>query len=310
MGPILVTGGSGMVGHALRSFLPDAIYLGSRDGDLRDPQAVRAIFRAFEPSAVIHLAARVGGIKDNSDYLYNYYVDNIRINTNVLDSAAEEGVKRLVALSSTCVYPKNPPSFPITEDMLHRDYPEGTNFGYAFAKRMMSVQIDALRAQLGDTYRWATIFPSNLYGPHDTFDLQRSHVLPAMILKFHTAKKENRGEVALYGTGMPLRQLTYVGDLAAFLADFLATDIVGSYNFANERNYQIGEIALSVAKALEYHGDFVWNGKLDGVMRKDVSCESIRSVYASRGLTLPQMTDLTTGIKKTYEWFLANKEGR
>jgi GDP-L-fucose synthase len=302
---VLVTGGTGMVGKALKKILPDATYLSSMDCDLRDVRGVSGLFFAHKPDAVIHLAARVGGIKDNSDFIYDYFVQNLRINTNVINACVELRIPKVIALSSTCVYPAVVESYPIKEEVLHKGYPEKTNYGYAFAKRMMQVQIEAARRQYG--LNWSVVYPSNLYGPHDTFDLQKSHVIPALMLKFHNAVKEGKDIVELYGTGLPLRQLTYVDDLAKMLLRILNSDISGEFNFANPRNYSIAEIAQAVAKVTNYWGSIHYNGKLDGIHRKDVDISKISSVFA-----LEPFVDLDEGLRRTYDWYLQQtlaKEG-
>lgn len=294
---VLVTGGSGMVGHALQKLLPNATYLSSMDCDLRDVRGVSGLFFSHKPDAVIHLAARVGGIKDNSDFLYDYFIQNLRINTNVINACVELKIPKVIALSSTCVYPAVVESYPIKEEFLHRGYPEKTNYGYAFAKRMMQVQMETAKHQHG--LNWSILYPSNLYGPYDTFDLQKSHVIPALMLKFHNAVKEGKDTVELYGTGLPLRQVTYVDDLAKMLLRILNSNISGDFNFANPRNYSIAEIAQSIAKVTNYWGSIYYNGNLDGVYRKDVDISKISSVF-----DLEPFTNLDEGLRQTYDWYL------
>lgn len=298
---ILVTGGSGMVGKSLKKLIPEAIYLSSADCDLRDEKSTNMVFNTCNPDVVIHLAARVGGIKDNSDFLYDYFVENLKINTNVVNACTQLRVPQLIAMSSTCVYPAVVDSYPIKEEVLHKGYPEQTNYGYAFAKRMMQVQIDAARQQYG--FKWTVIYPSNLYGPNDTFDLQKSHVIPALMLKYHNAKDTDKG-VELYGSGLALRQLTYVDDLTKQIVKFLKTGKHGDFNFANPRNYSIAEISQAVQRTVGFFGSTYFNGRLDGIHRKDVSIEKVSAEFE-----LDPFTDLDAGLKSTYEWFLENIGG-
>lgn len=297
---ILVTGGTGMVGNALKEFFPEATFVNSTHANLQDPSQTTQLFASEEPDVVIHLAARVGGIKDNSDYIYDYFLQNLKINTNVVDACKAFRVPKLIAISSTCVYPAVVSSYPITEDMLHNGYPEKTNYGYAFAKRMMQVQMQAVVEQ--ECRNWSIIYCSNLYGPFDTFDLQKSHVAPALMLKFHFAKAKNLPFVELYGTGKALRQLTYVRDLALQISKFVSTDVKGDYNFANPQNYSIAEVANVICNTVGYEGKMRYNGLLDGVMRKDVSIDKI-----SKEFKIDEFTGLENGMKKTYNWFLNNK---
>lgn len=291
---ILVTGGTGMLGHAVHKVLPDAKYVGSATHNLTDRDTADELV-ADGWDVVIHAAARVGGIKDNSDNPYDYFTENAQINTNVVNACVFYKVPKLIAISSTCVYPANPPSFPITEEMLHAGPPHETNFGYAYAKRMMQVQIDAARKQFG--FKWSVIYPSNLYGPHDTFDLQRSHVVPALMMKMHKAKVEGEDSVVLMGTGTPLRQFTYVDDLASAIVDNVSGGDGVDFNFAPEGvNHSISGLATAIKSVVGYKGSIIWSGHTDGVMRKDVLCPR-----SWRG------TPLLAGLAKTYQWFLENK---
>lgn len=298
---ILVTGGTGMLGHALRKHLPDAVYVGSKDADLRDWVACQRLFLE-DYDCVIHCAARVGGIKDNNDLPYEYFIDNAMINANVVSACVKHRVSKLIAISSTCVYPANPPSFPITEDMLHLGPPHETNFGYAYAKRMMQVQIDAARKQYG--FKWSVVYPSNLYGPHDTFDLQRSHVVPALMMKMHAAKMAGAETVEVWGTSNARRQLTYVDDVAAFIASLVISEKCGDFNFAYPPELTIWEIATMIAAVIGFAGQFAFNSKLDGVAKKGVSMSQARELWGMDEMM--KMHDLRTSLIKTYEWYLAN----
>lgn len=291
----LVLGGTGMLGTALRDRL-EAVYVGSEQANLLKGDETYRLFEEVQPDCVIHCAARVGGIKDNSENQYRYFTENARINLNVISNCVLFKVPKVIAVSSTCVYPANPPSFPITEDMLHAGPPEKTNYGYAFAKRMMQVQIDAAREQFG--FKWSVIYPSNLYGPHDTFDLQRSHVVPALMLKMHNAKVRGDESVTLMGTGKALRQFTFVADLAHQIVNLLAFTEDIDFNYAPSASHSIEYLSEIVAGVVGFEGDVLFDGAMDGVMRKDV-----------RGwMVHPHtMTPLHYGLSETYRWFLANK---
>ncbi|HAI39125.1 MAG TPA: GDP-L-fucose synthase, partial [Maribacter sp.] len=177
---IVVTGGTGMLGHALRNVLHTGIYLSSKDGDLRDKRQTEAIFEKYKPEIVIHMAGKVGGIKANMNHLGEFYYDNIMINTNVLEASRKYNVQKVLSVLSTCVYPDDI-KYPLTEEQIHNGRPHHSNYAYAHAKRMLDVQSRAYRQQYGCNF--ITVVPNNLFGIHDNFDLQNSHVLPAMIRK-------------------------------------------------------------------------------------------------------------------------------
>jgi GDP-L-fucose synthase len=211
--PILVTGGSGMVGRALQDVMPNAHYVSSKDCDLRNKEEVFDLFKVGGYTGVIHLASRVGGVKSNTDYIGEFFYENILINTNVLEASRKFEVEKVLSLLSTCIYPDNA-NYPLTEDQIHNGKPHKSNFGYAHAKRMLDVQSRAYRQQYGSNF--ITAVPNNLFGKHDNFDLNDSHVIPAIMRKMHEAKLNNT-HVELWGDGKPLREFTYAGDLAKIL---------------------------------------------------------------------------------------------
>ena len=207
---ILVTGGSGMVGKHLKEILPDAIYISSKDGDLRDPVFVRWLLSSYTPDVVIHLAARVGGIKDNISKPVDYFNDNILINTNVLKYSHEYNVKRFIGILSTCIYPSVVNKYPMTEEDLFLGPPPKTNFTYAYSKRCLAVAIDAYNKQYNTKYNYLTA--CNLYSEHDDFNnLDKMHFITSLLYKIKNCKDN---QINLLGTGNPLRQFMYAGDLA------------------------------------------------------------------------------------------------
>ena len=202
---VLVTGGTGLVGYALKKVLPQAVYLSSKDCDLRNYDQCLSIFKKYSPKHVFHLAAKVGGIKANSDFAADFYSDNILINTNVLNASYETNVSKVVSLLSTCVYPDKV-SYPLTEEQIHNGEPHQSNFAYAYAKRMLDVHSRSYRKQHGCNF--VTVVPNNLFGENDNFDLENSHVIPAIIRKVHEANMSNKN-VVLWGDGSPIRDLIY-----------------------------------------------------------------------------------------------------
>lgn len=296
---MLVTGGTGMVGLSLKAKFPQAVFVGSKDFDLTDRDQTDAMLDKHKPDTVIHCAARVGGILDNDKNPFHYFADNARINLNVVDECFRHRIPRLIAISSTCVYPAKVEQYPMTLPVLHSGPPDPTNFGYAYAKRMMQVHIEAARQQFGCD--WTVVYPSNLYGPNDTFDLERSHVIPAMLLKVHQAKKAKDAMVKLRGSGFPQRQFTYVDDLSTFIKRVVDKNLSGDFNFAYPSNHTIASAAALVKDVVKYEGRFEWDGTMNGVMRKDVEAA------ATTIMRHEEYTNLRDGLANTYRWFVAQE---
>jgi GDP-L-fucose synthase len=297
---ILVTGGTGMVGRAMRTSLPDAYYISSKDCDLRNADSVQNMFKDIKPDQVIHLAARVGGIAANSNYLADFYLENIQINTNVLSAAHTVGTKKVISLLSTCVYPDRA-IYPLTEDQIHNGPPHDSNYAYAYAKRMLDIQSRAYGDQYGCNF--TTAIPNNLFGEHDNFDLEDSHVIPAIMRKMHEAKLNNEN-VVLWGDGSPLREFTYSKDLADILI-FLLEHYDESYpiNVGNTREYSIKEVAEMIAEIIGFDGKVLWDtSKPTGQHRKP----SDNSRLIELGWRQENYTDLRKALTKTYKWVILN----
>ena len=290
---LLITGGNGVVGKHLQELLPDAIYVGSKDYDLRDWLAAENLFETHKPTHVIHLAARVGGIQDNISRPAEYFDDNILINTNVLKMSKIYGVDRFIGMLSTCVYPDfgKLPLYPLQEKHLLLGPPAPTNFSYSYAKRCMAIQIDAYNQQYNTKYSY--LIPCNLYSEYDNFDNKnKMHFVTALLKKIKTSKET----LNLLGTGRPLRQFIYAGDLARVIKEVIDKDIVEDFNVAPSYNYSIkkmAQIALNVTNKnlkIEYS-----NPELDGQYRKDVSSERMKSILPNF-----KLTSFEEGIKKVY----------
>ena len=217
---VLITGGTGMVGSAFEAAQTshELILVGSKQYDLRSWHDTQMMMINIAPDAVIHLAARVGGVKGNTDFVADFFSDNININTNVLQASKKFGVKKVVSLLSTCVYPDKV-EYPLTENQIHNGPPHLSNFGYAYSKRMLDVQSRALRQQYGCNFICA--IPNNLYGPHDNFDLENGHVIPAIIRKIWEAKQTGAAPV-FWSDGSALREFTYAPDLSKILLHLLS----------------------------------------------------------------------------------------
>ena len=300
MKKILITGGSGMIGYALKKVKPDATFVSSRDFDLRLIEQVETMFAMYEPDQVIHLAAKVGGIKANMENLGDFYRENVMINTNVLECAKKYEVEKLVSVLSTCIYP-NKVTYPMTEGQIHAGPPHESNYAYAYAKRMLDVQSQAYRDQYGCNF--ITAVPNNLYGENDNYDLNDSHVIPALIHKMHKAKQKDEN-VVLWGDGTPLREFTYSKDLANILL-FLLEHYDGKepINVGNTGEHSICWIAQLIARNLDFNNSIIWDtDKPAGQHRKPSSNEKLLQL----GWREDMYTELEAGIEHACNWFLEN----
>ena len=294
---ILVTGGSGMVGTALKKILPEAIYLASQDGDLRNEFDVAHIFKEYKPQMVFHLAGKVGGVKANMDHLGDFFYDNILMNTNVLDACRQYNVKKVLSLLSTCVYPDDA-KYPLSEEQIHNGIPHHTNFAYAHAKRMLDVQSRAYRIQHGCNF--ITAIPNNIFGLHDNFDLENSHVIPAIIRKVYEAKQKNE-DVVLWGDGKALREFTDAEDLAKILLFVMESyDDATSINVGNTNETSIKNTVETIANIFNFKGEIIWDiSKPKGQYRKPMD----NSKLIELGWDKNEFKSLSTSLEKTCRWF-------
>jgi GDP-L-fucose synthase len=298
---VYVAGHRGLVGSAVTRALEARGHrvLGrtSRELDLRDRAAVDDFFEAERPTHVVLAAAKVGGILANATFPADFLSDNLRIQVNVMDAAARTGVDRLLFLGSSCIYPKFAEQ-PIREDSLLTGALEPTNDAYAVAKIAGIMQVQALRRQHGVHY--ISAMPTNLYGPGDNFDLQGSHVMPAMIRKMHEAKLAGAPSVTLWGTGSPRREFLHVDDLASaalFLLEHY--DDPSTINVGVGEDVTIRELAELVRGVVGFDGSLVWDtDKPDGTPRKLLDVSRLRHLGWKPG------TALEDGVRETYRWFL------
>ena len=273
------------------------IFVGSQDYDLTNrSQCVKMILET-KPDAIVNLAARVGGVKGNTDFVSDFYFENTMINTNVLRVAHEHNVEKVISFLSTCVYPDQV-SFPLTEEQIHNGPPHKSNFGYAYAKRMAHVYSSALRQQFGRNYICA--IPNNLYGPCDNFDLENGHVVPAIIRKIYEAKNNSKIPT-FWGSGSPLREFTYSEDIAEILLFLLEEyDSAVPINIGNTKEISIRDLVNKISNILEYDGTIVWDStKPEGQYRKPSSNQRLLDILPD-----PKYTDLDSGLRKTCDWFL------
>lgn len=303
-----VAGHRGLLGSAVvralaASGYPDPIVRTRDELDLLDQRGVQRFFREEKPDVVFVAAARVGGINANNTYRWDFLFQNLVIETNILGAALEAGVKRVVFFGSSCIYPRMAPQ-PIKEEYLLTGELEPTNEPYAIAKIAGLKLVEAANSQFGT--EWVSLMPTNLYGPHDNFDLQTSHVLPALIRKFHEAKEARANgqpaTVKVWGTGTAQREFLHVDDAASAALMMMESGVTGLYNVGYGSDVSIKELADIIARVVGYDGPVEWDkSKPDGTPRKLMDSSLIRS----RGWS-PKIT-LEDGIRSTYEWYLSTQ---
>lgn len=308
---IYLAGHDGMVGSAILSELDSKGYNNIitrtlAELDLRRQKNVEELFNSEKPDIVIIAAAKVGGIIANNTFRAEFLYDNIMIEANIIHTAHEIGVEKLLFLGSSCIYPKNAPQ-PLKEEYLLTDTLEPTNEPYAIAKITGIKLCENYYRQYGDNF--FSVMPTNLYGPHDNFNLQTSHVLPALIRKFHEAKSQNSPTVTVWGTGKVYREFLYVQDMANACIELLtsvnADDIykqgISHINIGTGEDLTISDLAILIADIVKYTGKIIYdNSKPDGVSKKllDVSRLSEFGWH--------DKTSLRDGIDKAYKWYLKN----
>ncbi|WP_438967325.1 GDP-L-fucose synthase family protein [Flavobacterium sp.] len=299
---IYIAGHHGMVGSAIWRALEakgfkNLIGKTSQELDLRNQDQVNQFFNTEKPVVVIDAAARVGGILVNNNFPYQFLMENMQIQNNLIDAAHRHEVKKFIFLGSSCIYPKMAPQ-PLKEDYLLTGPLEPTNEWYAIAKIAGVKACEAIRKQFNKDF--VSLMPTNLYGTHDNFDLQTSHVLPAMMRKFHEAKLNNHAPVTLWGSGTPMREFLFVDDLAAAVLFALENTLDDNlYNVGTGIDLIIKDLALLIQKTVGHQGEIIWDeSKPDGTPRKMMDVTKLKALGWS-----PKV-DLESGVLKTYEWFL------
>jgi GDP-L-fucose synthase len=301
MNKILVTGGSGLVGTALKKFIPNAIYVNSKDYDLTKESDVIKMFDVVKPNIVIHLAAKVGGILDNMEKPAEYFIDNVMMNTLMVKHSHLNNVDRFLTILSSCIYPNIIEHYPLKEDDLHSGPPTDSNFSYGYAKRCLAVQIDSYNQQYNTNYNY--IIPCNLYGIGDKDGEKNSHFVTSLIKKIYEANKNGEDNIILFGDGTPLRQFMYSDDLAYIINQILEKNIYENFNVATNETYSISEIADIALESCDSKNLKIFYDKTkpNGQFRKDISIDKLKSL-------LPDFepTSLNVGIKKVYKNYLLN----
>lgn len=301
-----VAGHRGLLGSAVVRALaangyPAPVVRTRDELDLLDQRGVQRFFRDEKPDVVFVAAARVGGINANNTFRWDFLFQNLVIETNILGSALESGVQRVVFFGSSCIYPRMSPQ-PIREDSLLTSELEPTNEPYAIAKIAGLKLVEAANSQFGR--EWISLMPTNLYGPNDNFDLQTSHVLPALIRKFHEAKEARaNGEdaaVKVWGTGKAQREFLHVDDAAAAAIMMMESGVTGLYNVGFGSDITIKQLTEVIAGVVGYDGPVEWDSsKPDGTPKKLMDSSRIRARGWSPKISLEE------GIRSTYEWYLS-----
>jgi GDP-L-fucose synthase len=302
---IYIAGHKGMVGSAIWRALESAGYtnlLGrtSHELDLRNQDSVRSFYAEEKPDVVIDAAARVGGILANNNYPYQFLMENMQIQNNLIDGAFQAGIQKFIFLGSSCIYPKLAAQ-PLKEECLLTASLEPTNEWYALAKISGVKACEAIRTQFGHDY--VSLMPTNLYGYHDNFDLHTSHVLPAMMRKFHEAKLNGHAPVQLWGSGTPMREFLFVDDMASAVVFALENTLPEHlYNVGTGVDLTIKELALAIQKVVGHEGSIEWDAsKPDGTPRKLMDVSKLKNAgWAYK-------TSLQEGIALTYQWLLDNQ---
>ncbi|CDH55862.1 tissue specific transplantation antigen p35b [Lichtheimia corymbifera JMRC:FSU:9682] len=311
---ILVTGGSGLVGKAIEWVIENDkserygkrpgekwIFLTSKDGDLRKAEDTKAIFEKYKPTHVIHLAAMVGGLFKNMKYKLDFLRENMLINDNVLETSKQYNVKKVVSCLSTCIFPDKT-TYPIDETMVHNGPPHESNFGYAYGKRMIDVQNRAYHDQYGCNF--TSVIPTNVFGPHDNYSLEDSHVLPGLTHKCYLAQK-NGTPFVVSGTGKPLRQFIYSRDLAKLfiwtLREYQEIDPI-ILSVGEKDEVSIKDVADAIVKALKFEGDYSFDtSRADGQYKKTASNEKLMKYIPDF-----EFTPFEQAVQESVDWFVAN----
>lgn len=303
---IYIAGHRGMVGSAIWNALAQKGYtnlIGKTSGelDLKNQNAVQLFFETEKPDIVVDAAARVGGILANNNFPYTFLMENMQIQNNLIHTSLEYGVSKFVFLGSSCIYPKAAPQ-PLQEDCLLTSSLEPTNEWYAIAKISGVKACEAIRKQFGKDF--VSLMPTNLYGHNDNFDLQTSHVLPAMMRKFHEAKVKGNEPVTLWGSGAPMREFLHVYDMAAAVVYALENSLDEHlYNVGTGIDLTIKDLALLIQKTVGHQGEIIWDdSKPDGTPRKLMDVSKMKNKGWSATITLED------GIEATYQWFLKNEK--
>ena len=297
MGKILVTGGTGLVGSRFEG--EDYLKIGSKNLDLLNQKDIENFLVSKNINGIIHCAARVGGVKGNMTYPGEFTYENLKMNTGIIEEARKAGINKLIAFSSTCVFPDKV-EYPLTPDKIHLGPPHSSNYGYAYAKRMAEIQMQSYREQYGVNY--FSVIPCNIYGPADNYHLEDGHVLPSLIHKFHLADISG-SDVTIWGSGSPLREFIFsedVADLTRILFDNYKEGI--PVIISSGKEISIKEVVEIIANEFNFKGKIIWDlDKPEGQFRKPSDNSIIRSIAPDF-----KFTPIEEGIHKSVTWFKDN----
>ena len=310
---LVITGGSGLLGSAFKKLLSpskEVKYPTRKEVNLTDKTSIIRYIDKYNFSrdnssveTIIHLAGMVGGVKANTEKVFNFYTENSTINNNVIDASVYTDTPNLVCCLSTCIYPDEKyVTYPLTEDQLHNGPPHDSNFGYAYAKRMVDIQLHAANQQYGHSY--ISVIPNNMYGEHDNFDLENGHVIPALIRKIWEAKINNKPTFEVWGDGEIYREFTYAEDIAKAILFCLEQGYDGGpINIGSTKEYKLKDVITLICKQLEYDGQIVYDAsKPKGQVRKPTS----NAKFIELGWREEMYTPIEVGLKKTCDWFKQN----
>ncbi len=295
MGKIIVTGGRGLVG---RCFDSDRFFQ-SASTNLTERDQVRNYLQSVKAEGIIHTAAKVGGVEGNMSFPADFTYQNLMMNTILIEEARLAGIRKLVSFASTCVFPDKA-EYPLTPEQIHLGPPHQSNYGYAYAKRMADVQIQAYREQYGVNY--FSVIPCNIYGPGDNYDLENGHVIPALIHKFYLAKE--RGEdVTIWGSGNPLREFIFSKDVAK-LVELLYDNYQSGVPviLSTGEEVSIGDMVSMIAEIFEFKGKIIFDkDKPEGQFRKPSDNSIIKEMFPDF-----KFTPVKDGLRESVEWFISN----
>mgnify|MGYP005812478155 CR=1 FL=1 len=293
----LVTGGGGLVGSTIKSnFKPS-----SKQLNLMDKDWIIRYITENKIDSIIHCAAKVGGIKANSEQLGDFYYENIIMNNNLLEAAHVTGVNKVVSFMSTCIFPADA-THPLTPDQIHNGEPHSSNYAYAYAKRMLEVQSRAYRDQYGCNF--VTMIPCNIYGPNDNFNLEYGHVIPSLIHKCYLAKRDNT-DFRVWGTGKPYREFVYAEDVG-----HVAQWGLENYNSSEpliispDEEINIAILVQEIAWRMGFEGNIIFDQERDGQFKKPSDNSKLKSLLPDF-----EFTPIEEGLQKSIDWFVGNYEG-
>jgi len=301
---ILVTGGKGFVGSNLIKELEKqelTYYSPSKsEYDLRKEEDVKKLFNTYQPNIVIHLAGRVGGIGANKAKPGDFFYDNIMIGTLVLEYARQSGTEKVVALAAGCGYPKFLP-VPYSEEDFWKDLPDENSIGYSMAKKNLIIQSWTYKDQFG--FDSTILLPANLYGPHDNFNLETSHVVPALIRKFIEARNNNSESVEVWGSGKATREFLYVEDAVKAIIDAISCKESGPFNLGTGKETSVKELVETISELVGFKGNIIWDStRPDGQPKRFYNMDKFKDSFGY----VPD-TKLKDGLTKTIEWYESNK---